>query len=619
MEAKNNPTQLTSQKSLKKLSTKETEDLKTSILKRIAVIKQCKTSLISQTKALIREIENLSQQSLNDLEKYIKTWHDLLNKHEYTNQDLSIIRKLNSLNLVANEKREIFLLDEINELYNKQFYSIKPNYSEAYDKKWENFLKHCGKKINRVLWAKDKGLIVTGGVDGVIRFWDRKGEVCSVFCFGQKKITALCLSSDGRLVVSGSITGNVSSCSTTDTSATYSHSFHKKKVASVSVSSNNQFIISGDKENVIVCDLFSRTAKFFFDVNGKLPNIRKIDGQDYFLIKSSSKLKVFNFRFEAVFQIGLKKDFEESPAKFSQSGQFVAVKDLNERVYVYKLRLTGKNEVRKEFNEYFSVNAKDSYVVGRLRNKENFGIEKLWISQDFKYFAFQVGKVVRIWSTGDGKVIADRILKKYQTVVALCYEVLYVDGDEKYKGKVFGWNFLSNTFKQKGELLDETIEIFSLHTSSNKQKVVMSTICSLEIFENTTFSHLQTKSQKGFDSNTYALITKKDQIILIKRDKVEVYSLNKKLPLFKLPLPFTNTFSKGFLSGDENLILIKSEKEDICVIINIEKQDFLGKFSIETGLDHFYWNSSNNTELVNYELIALDWSKRKRITYGKNY
>lgn len=596
-------------KTLTKLSNPEKQNLAEIISHRISVIQKCKQNLAYKTKALIKQIEKVSNKNLKELNHYIQAWQELLSKEEYDEEELIQIRKLKEVKIVANENIEFFKLKEVIDSYNEDPFFVMPIYKGDYQQKWEVFQKNCFKQVNMIYSTNDRSAIVTSGVDGVIRFWDKWGRVKDVLYFGQQKITALTLSSDLQYLVFGSNKNSLTISNLQNRNIKYSHSFHSDQITSLAVSSNNQFVFSGSYKQILISDLSSRCLKFFNHFNGLYINLKHQGTSDYFLLQNSTELLTLNLNFEIISTVNYNPNCSKHPSRYCKSGRFVVTRSNKDQVYVYKTLLPGNDQVSKRINGSLGVNRKVLHDLRKLNPKGNLVAGNLFISEDFKYIAYESDKVIYVWSTVQEKIINSYNLKRYQGIVKLSYEIVYLDGDHKSKGKVFCWNFISNDLIRLSALIDETSEIFSVYTTSNKDKVVIASRESIEILDNSKHTPILSKFNKEYDNINNAMLTRKNLLITIRDKKVEGFDVKKKSEIFRLKLPFSKSTPFGFLSGDETLLYVMSDKEDYSVIINLEKGEIVGEFPKRSGLSSFYWDSFDNTDIGHYLIITFELNK----------
>ena len=604
-----------SDQSLTFFSKQENDYLKTLALERIAELKKCKNTLITKSKMLISSIEELLASSLQRMNRHLSFLSSLLSKQGYTIEEISKINKIKKIKLVAIPVNQFTDIGGIFQYFNQRPYRYKPIYNDDFEVKLKDFKNHNYGKIEIILKSPDNSFYVTGGTDGVIRIWDTNGNIKNSFYYEQQGITALALSADKEYLVSGSydlsvkiiklkypdkIIGEFSHLK--EHRSTYvNYDFPDKKgVISVLISAKNQFVISKANYEIIVLDLRNMIYKKFNCLDVKVTSIRHSGNQEYIIVNDFRNISIINCNLQS-----LPKNFKQiansnlSILGFSKSGKY-AISSISSRNYdscikVIKLKFPYIWDFENKEKETIGVKIKKLYGYKKLRIEEDKLVQEIFVSENFKYFAFRNCKNIYIWSTKQNRVFNSLKLKKYQKVTGLSHGILFIDIGGC---RVLGWNIT----KKKTWII--TVNYFKEYLppflSKDKKLAVFSGSNGIECIDvESSISYF-----KYNNSVSCALIKKNNIIISLVNDIVKKFEKNKEIFSFKIRNIGGSTFSLGFLSGDETHVLFMSAIFNISLLINIEEHFVVGIFTKSNGLNKLYSKSSKNSEFIKFSMLA---------------
>lgn len=381
-----------------KISEQEKETLRKLLFNRIIELKKCKQSLITQTKILINQIQDLFNKNLNRLNMFIDGWNDLLIKTEYNEEEIWRIGQINNIKIVAVNYSWFFDLKDIKNIYGMDPFSIRPVTKEDLDKQFKDFQMNNMSRISMILASRHRSHIVTGGIDGVVRIWDKKGNMEDIYGMHDTKITSLTLSADEQFIVSGSKCGTIALTDLKNKKITTVYNYHGKKIKKANISSNNQFIISACSETLYVCDNLNKIICGKFNTNNNIANIFQADNCEYFIIKNTY-LHIMNFNCLSVDKAPWNVEFDEGQDfALTVSGKYILIVEEYECEFmVFKINAKVEGGMRKG-NQTIGTKFKKSYLGKRLKLQNRIFVEKVLISDDFKYIAIFCDIEVFIWS-----------------------------------------------------------------------------------------------------------------------------------------------------------------------------------------------------------------------------
>lgn len=375
-------------KKTQKISKKEKETLRFLLLNRIVELKKCKRNMITESNSLINQISNLLTESLKRLNMFIDGWNKLLIKTEYKESELLRIKQINNIKLIANDFSHFLNLKEIKEAYQQDPFIVRPVTKINLDERFKDFQKFNMSKLTVILAPKHKSFIVTGGLDGVIRIWDKGGDTQDILYGEQSKITSLTLSADEQYLVSGSQCGIVVLFNLNSMKAVTGYACHSTKVKQVNITANNQFIVSACTQLLHITDIHNGSICGVFHVSSHPATIMQSKNEEYFMFHSTF-VYVMKFSGNCIEKenCGRIEDDDCLSKTFTANGKYlVYVTDYEENIWVFRNAARIKDGMRKG-NQVIGVKCRRSYLDKRLNLKDRVFVEQVLISDDFKYFA----------------------------------------------------------------------------------------------------------------------------------------------------------------------------------------------------------------------------------------
>ena len=590
---------------LTKLSKIDKYNLKSLVMERISVIKKCKKNLYIKTRILINKIENLLSSSLKEMDNFIISWLKLIKKEKYNTEELLRIKKINSIKLIASPVNQFFDLDEIIKSYLEKPFICKPIYKDNFEVKWNQFKKFNVAKITRVLRSQDGSFYVTGGTDGVVRIWDKKGNMKDSYYYEQAEISALTLSADRQYLVFGSKDGYVVIINLKSPDDAHGIFRCNEKIKSVSISAYSQYVISGTFDAIVLLDILSLNFKVLNNFNGSMCFFRQIGNLEYFLGSQDEKIFIFKCGLSSGCIKTLKNiDMDKCPV-FSKCGKYAVVSqsdyDSENKILVFKLNLSANESYLNKDKEVVGVKVRKSNALKKLKIEHKRIVEEVFITENFKFIVFLSARNICVWSTYDKRILYSRTLGIFQKILGLSHGIVFIEIDQH---SVLSWDLtknkikdITNMCKTKETKLSASVSkdlLFILIAARNKVKVIskQSEMKILSIF-----------SEKS--NYIYTLIDKMHNIFIISNSSLKLYESYNKTILFEIKFGCYFQHPLGFLSGDETHIIILSKNEDLSVLINLEKRTIVGIFDRLKGINSMYINSFKNTEFIHFKMLAI--------------
>lgn len=448
---------------LTKLSKQEKDKLIKLALTRISIFKELKRQLSNITNVLIGDIERMHTSSIKEINYLEKSLIKLIGKDKYNADELIKINHIFLLEIIIPTiDHHVLLSHNYKVIYDLLQFQFEPINSDDYLQRMNSIKKNICGGLNLILRSQDKSFYATGGTDGVIRTWDKEGNVKDAFFYGQNEIIALTLSADGNYLVS--ISDNqkliIINLESPDTSLKFNLKFIFKRFAKgpiykdildkkliVSISASNRYVLI---YKILLIDI-KKNTHIFFDSDTCISTIRQIGNKDYFLI-SSDGMDIVRCNFlnnTSEYDLYIKSDKDP---QFSRNSKYIiGIDKLNQKFIVSKINLSVTQDCINKDREVIGKEFVFSKNYNKLKIRDVVYNEDIFYSENYKYAIYLVAETAYLWSTIKNEVCKEIKIGKNQKILGLSHNILFIA--TKYD-ELICWNLKTSKIKTLTIVID---------------------------------------------------------------------------------------------------------------------------------------------------------------------
>ena len=224
-------------------------ELRSSITRRIQKIDLAKNEITSTTKTLIKRIENMHHQVLNQLDTINNFYFELLKKDKFSGSEMETIENIESKEIIV----QTIDIDKIQCGIRSEYEQELVKYMDKAEYTKIKFLEHHNGRFLSGCITTDGKTLVTGGRDATIRVWnliEKKqkfvlhGHLSSVIC--------VTLTGDSKNIISGSYDASVRIWNLKEKKQVAVLREHKGVVYAVYFVEAKSLIISGGLDRVMI-------------------------------------------------------------------------------------------------------------------------------------------------------------------------------------------------------------------------------------------------------------------------------------------------------------------------------------------------------------------------------
>ena len=230
-----------------KLSPIDQSILKIELQTRISTLKNLRYKIISDTNSIIINLESLQSKFITEISSNIKNYEEILSNQEFSS--LIEVEKILETEMIVYGINPEDLMNKIKDLFPRKLFDFEIDKYKKDSLIMKNFLKTHNGGFNCLAVSSDGKLLVTGSIDATVRVWDFF-ERKQIACYEEHKsdITCLVISKNSNFTVSGSIDKTLILWDMRCHKLKKVFRGHTKRVNCVALSNDEDLMISGSSD-----------------------------------------------------------------------------------------------------------------------------------------------------------------------------------------------------------------------------------------------------------------------------------------------------------------------------------------------------------------------------------